>query len=86
MRDKINMYADIQEKFLSVVKRCKLDWYGHVTGHDSFSKAILQGTVNGSQKRGEQRKTWIDNIKEWTGLKVSTLLRAAERRVEDSVW
>jgi hypothetical protein len=30
--------------------------------------------------RGRQRKTWIDNIKEWTGLSVSTLLRAAERR------
>jgi hypothetical protein len=33
-----------------------------------------------TRKKGGQRKTWIDNIKEWTGLSVSTLLRAAERR------
>jgi hypothetical protein len=80
VRDKINMHAGKQEQLLSVIKRRKLAWYGHVTRHDSLSKTILQGTVNGSRKRGGQRKTWIDNIKEWTGLSVSTLLRVAERR------
>jgi hypothetical protein len=74
------MYADKQEQLLSVVKRHKLTWYGHVTRHDSLSKTILQGTVNDSRRRDRQRKTWIDNIKEWTGLRVSTLLRVAERR------
>jgi hypothetical protein len=74
------MYAGKQEQLLSVVKHRKLAWYGHVTRHDSLSKTILQGTVYGSQRRGGQRKTWIDNIKEWTGLSVSTLLLVAERR------
>jgi hypothetical protein len=55
---------------------CVIDWY--VT--DSLSKSILQGTVNGSRSRGGQRKTWIDNVKQWADLSVSTLLRAAERR------
>jgi hypothetical protein len=66
------MYAGKKEQLLSVVKRRKLAWYGHVTRHDSLSKTILQETVNGSRKRGGQRKTWIDNIKKWTGLNVST--------------
>jgi hypothetical protein len=74
------MYAVKQEQLLSVVKRRKLACYGYVTRHDSLSKTILQWTANGSQRRGEYRKTWIDNIKEWTGLSVSTLLRVAERR------
>jgi hypothetical protein len=34
----------------------------------------------GSPERGEQTKTWIDNINEWTDLNVFILLRAAERR------
>jgi hypothetical protein len=43
-------------------------------------KTILQGAVNGSRKRGGQRKAWIDNIKEWTSQSVSTLLRDTDRR------
>ena len=27
----------------------------------------LQGTVEGQQRRGRPRKSWIDNITEWTG-------------------
>jgi hypothetical protein len=73
------MYAGKQEQLLSVIKRRKLAWYGHVNRHDSLSKTILQGTVNSSRRRG-QRKTWIDDIKECTGFSVSTLLRVAERR------
>jgi hypothetical protein len=74
------MYVGKQEQLLSVVKRRKLAWYGHVTRYDSLSKTILQGIVNGCHRRAGQRKIWIYNIKEWTGLSVSTLLRVAERR------
>jgi hypothetical protein len=81
------MYAGKQEQLLSVIKRRKLAWYGHVTRHDSLSNTILQWTVNGSRRRSKQRKTSIDNIKEWTGLSVSTLLRVAERRDQwRTVW
>jgi hypothetical protein len=74
------MYALKQQHLLSVIKRRKLAWYGHVTRHDSLSKTILQETVNGYCRRGGQIKTWIDNIKEWTRLNVSTLLRVAKKR------
>ncbi|GFR94069.1 endonuclease-reverse transcriptase [Elysia marginata] len=46
----------------------KLAWFGHVPRHDSLSKTILQGTVEGKRRRGRQKKTWCDNIKEWTGM------------------
>jgi hypothetical protein len=74
------MYAGKQEQLLLVVKRRKLVWYGHVIRHYSLSKTIFRVTVNGSRMRGGQRKTCIDNIKEWTDLSVSTLLRVAERK------
>jgi hypothetical protein len=50
------MYADKQEQFLSVVKLCKLAWYGHVNGLDSLPKTILQGEVKGSGKIDGQKQ------------------------------
>ena len=42
--------------------------------HDSLSKTMLQGTLGGGQRRGRQRKRWMDNIKEWTSLPMLELL------------
>ena len=41
-----------QEPLLSIIKRRKLSWFGNVTRHDSLSKTILQGTVEGGRRRG----------------------------------
>ncbi|GFS07612.1 5-HT4 receptor [Elysia marginata] len=61
---------------LATVKRRKLAWFGHVTRHDSLSKTILQGTVEGKRRRGRQKKAWCDNIKEWTGMAMYELVSA----------
>ena len=66
------------EDLLTSVKRCKLKWYGHVTGSSGLAKTILQGTVQGGRRRGRQRKRWEDSIKQWTGLEWNVLLRKAE--------
>ena len=55
------------EDLLATLKRRKLKWYGHVTRSDSLTKVILQGTVEGSRRRGRPKKSWSDNIAEWTG-------------------
>ena len=39
-------------------------------GHDSFSKTILQGTLEGRRGHGQHRKCWMDNVREWTSLPV----------------
>ena len=52
----------------SIVKRRKLQWYGHVSRSSDLTKAILQGTVKGGRRRDKQKKRWEDNIREWTGL------------------
>ena len=38
----------------------------YVTRHERLSKTILQCPVEGSDKRGRQRKSWIDTIKDKT--------------------
>ena len=52
----------------------------HVTRHDSLSKTILQGTLEGGWCRGWQRKCWMENIKEWTSLPMLELLTMACRK------
>jgi hypothetical protein len=56
VRDKAIKYAGNVEHLLKVVKRCKLVWFGHVNRHDTLSKTILQGTVQGVRRQGGERK------------------------------
>ena len=39
-------------------------WFRHVTCHNSLSKPILQGILEGRQRHGWQMKCWMDNIKD----------------------
>ena len=77
---KIQQATGPHEDLLTIVKRCKLQWYGHVSCSSGLAKTILQGTVKGGRRQGRQRKRWEDNIREWTGLEFDKSLRAAENR------
>ena len=68
------------EDLLTVVKRRKLQWYGHVSRSSGLAKTILQGTVKGGRRQRKERKRWEDNIREWTGLKFGESQRAVENR------
>ena len=65
---------------LTIVKRCKLQWYGHVSYSSGLAKTILQGMVKGGRRQGRMRKRWEDNIMEWTGLEFTKSQRAVENR------
>ena len=68
------------EDLLTIIKRHKLQWYGHVSLSSGLAKTILQGTVKGERRQGRQRKRWEDNIREWTGLEFGKSQRAVENR------
>ena len=40
----------------TIVKRRKLQWYGHVSRSSGLAKTILQGRVKGGRRQGGQRK------------------------------
>ena len=79
-RAKIQQAIGRYEDFLSIVKRRKLQWYGHVSRSSGLAKTILQGTVKGGRRQGRQRRRWEDNIREWTGLEFDKSQRAVENR------
>ena len=79
-RAKIQQASGPHEDPLTIVKRRKLQWYGHVSRSSGLAKIIFQGTVKGGRRHGRQRKRWEDNIREWTGLEFAKSQRAVENR------
>ena len=77
---KIQQTIGPHEDPLTIIKRHKLQWYGHVSRSSGLSKTILQVTVKGGRRRSRQRKRWEDNIREWTGLEFGRSQRAVEHR------
>ena len=67
VRAKIQQAIGPHRDLFTIVKRHKLQWYGHVSRSSGLAKTILQGTVKGGRRQGGQRKRWEDNIREWTG-------------------
>ena len=80
VRAKIQQAIGPHEDLLTMVKRRKLQLYGHVSRSAGPAKTILQGTVKGERRRGRQRKRWEDNIREWTSLEFGKSQRAVENR------
>ena len=80
VRAKIQQEIGPHEDLLTIVKRRKLQWYGHVSRSSGLAKSILQGTVKGGRRQGRQKKRCEDNIREWTGLEFGRSQRAVENR------
>ena len=74
VRAKIQQAIGPQEDLLTIVKRRKLQWYGHVFRTTGLAKTILQGTLKGGRRQGGH------NISEWTGLEFGKSQRAVENR------
>ena len=55
----------------------KIKW--HATRQDSLSKTILQVISEGGRRCGQQRKCWMDSVKEWASLPTLKLLTMASR-------
>ena len=64
VRAKIQQAIGSHEDLLIIVKRRKLQWYGHVSRSSGLAKTILQSAVKGGRRQGRQRQRWEDNIRE----------------------
>ena len=68
VRAKIQQAIGPHEDLLTIVKRRKLQCYGHVSRSSGLAKTILQGTVKGGRRQWRQRKRWEDYIRKLAGL------------------
>ena len=84
VRAKIQQTIGPQEH-LTILKKRKLQWYGHVSRSSGLARTILQSTVKGG-RQGRQRKRWENNIKEWTSLEFGKSQRAVENGENGENW
>ena len=75
---KIQQPVGPHEDLLTIVKRHRLQWFGHVSRSSGLAKTILQGTVKRGRRQGRLGKKWDDNIRKWTGLEFARSQRAVE--------
>ena len=86
VRELVTQHLGRHDSLLSVAKKWKLRWFGHVVkAKGTLANTILQGTVEGTRKRGRPKRIWMDDIKDWTGRNVEKLLPLAENR-SGAVW
>ena len=86
VRAKIQQAIGPHKDLLKIVKRHKLQWYGHVSCSSGPAKTVLQGTVKGGRRQGRQRKRWEDNIRELTGPEFAKYQRVLENRENGENW
>ena len=77
---KIQHAIGLHEDLLTIIKKHKLQWYGHVSRSSGLAKTILQSTVKGGRRQSRQRESLEDNIREWAGLEFSRSQRAVETK------
>ena len=80
VRAKIQKAIGPHEYLLTIVKRLKIPWCGHVSRFPGLTETILQGTMKRGRRQDRQKKRWEDNIREWTGLEFGKSQRALENR------
>ena len=74
------------EDLLTIVKRRKLQWYGHVSRSLGLAKTIFKAQSKRGRRQGGQRKRWEGNIREWTGLEFGKSQRTVENREKWRNW
>ena len=54
VRAKIQQAVEPHKDLLTIVKRCKLQWYGHVSYSSGLAKTISQGTVRREEDKADK--------------------------------
>ena len=70
VRAKIQQAIGPHEDLMTIVKRCKLQWYDNVSRSSGLARTILQGTVKKREEdkadRGRGGKTTSGNGRAWS--------------------
>ena len=65
------------ERLKHVVQKRKMKFFGHHVRAGRLTKVLLQGKVEGTRSRGRPRRSWTDDLEDWSGHSLATLCRKA---------
>ena len=69
-----------KRSLLENIKCRKCAYFGHVIRGNGLQRALLEGKVDGTRKRGRPRRTWSSDVLEWLKIRYPTATRAALHR------
>ena len=80
IREEVNAIHS-QTPLIVLVRRRKLQYFGHIVRAGGLCLNVLQGCVAGGRARGRPRMSWLDNVLSWSGLDVHILYNIAHDRL-----
>ncbi|KAI5636939.1 hypothetical protein NE865_10354 [Phthorimaea operculella] len=80
---KVVQRAKCKRELMTSIAKRKVAFFGHVQrgSQYEFLRLILEGKIPDKRSPGRPRRKWIDDIKDWTGLRYNELKKAAQDRV-----
>ena len=61
-------FLNMPPELIKTIKSRKLQYFSHIKRHNSLCKTVLEGSVNGRRSRGRPPRSWLHDIKEWSGM------------------
>ena len=71
-----------ETELVETVKARKIRYFGHIRRHNTISKTVMEGKIEGNRPQGRARKCCRDTIRDCTGAKMSVCNEAALDRDE----
>ena len=65
---------------LNTIKKRKSQYFGHLIRAEGFQRLLLDGKVEGTRRRGAQRRTWAKDIVDWADMDYTSCVRLAYDR------
>ncbi|KAL0838470.1 hypothetical protein ABMA28_016600 [Loxostege sticticalis] len=83
--DEVLRRVQQKRELLQTIKQRKVGYLGHIIRHDRYEllQLIMMGKVAGKRRVGRRKKSWLRNIRDWTGIaSAAQLFRLARNREE----
>ena len=72
----------IISKSLITIKKRNLKYFRHLIRQNGIQRLLLEEKIEGKRGCGRPRMMWMDNIKDWTGLKYGECVQRAKGQIE----
>ena len=71
--------AKVKQTLLRTIRERKLQYFGHLIRRKHKQKLLMEEKMEGSKRRGKQRRTWTSDVTDWCGLSYTKCVRRAEK-------
>ena len=73
--------AGTRRWMMNTIAKRQTSFFGHIIRKQGLKNLAMTGKILGRKSRGRQRRQYLDQIKEWTGIQqTEVLLRKANTR------